>query len=422
MGSEKHKKKEHRHTMQFIVHLQRRPLWLLFVANIISFTGSVLTLLAIPWYVLQSTGSATQMGIVAFVATVPLVISAFLGSLLVDRLGFKRTSIISDVMSGSCIACIPLLSETIGLAFWQLLVLVFLSGLLKTPGQTARGSMLPDLADGAKMRRERANAIMGGINQTSLFIGAPLATLLIAVIGTQQLLWLDALSYVLSALLIGLFVPPMQTTSSVRAHTTLRHLHGGLRFMFSDSMLLALIGTITIANLLNEGLIAVVAPTTIKQVFHSPLPFGMMYGAFSGAALVGTLIFGAIGHRLPRRLTLGIGFTLGGVARFWILFVPLLPLLIGVHILAGLGAAPLNPLIDTLVQERTPAHMRARVFGITAAGAWIGLPLGSLLSGFLVTWIGTHNTLLLMGACYLLTALSLFVNPVLQQMKTQAPL
>jgi MFS family permease len=148
----------------------------------------------------------------------------------------------------------------------------------------------------------------------------------------------------------------------------------------------------------------------------------MMYGAFSGAALVGTLIFGAIGHRLPRRLTLGIGFTLGGVARFWILFVPLLPLLIGVHILAGLGAAPLNPLIDTLVQERTPAHMRARVFGITAAGAWIGLPLGSLLSGFLVTWIGTHNTLLLMGACYLLTALSLFVNPVLQQMKTQAPL
>ena len=137
----------------------RAPLFAFFAANLISFVGDRLTLLAIPWFVLQTTGSVVETGITAFFTTLPSILSAFLSGLLVDRLGYKRTSVIGDVASGISTVLIPLLYRTIGLAFWQLLVLVFLGGLLKAPGETARSSLLPDLGKEAQIRMERVNAI-----------------------------------------------------------------------------------------------------------------------------------------------------------------------------------------------------------------------------------------------------------------------
>jgi MFS family permease len=171
-----------------------------------------------------------------------------------------------------------------------------------------------------------------------------------------------------------------------------------------------------ITNLLDAGLSSVLEPAYIKQIFESAVPFGLLVAALGGSAFVGTLIFSAIGHRLPRRLTFGVGFIIGGAVRYWVLLIPLLPVLIAWHIIAGLAIAPLNPLIDTVMQEITPVEMRARVFGTVWAGAMIGVPLGAFVSGYLASWIGLRWSLVLMGVVYLLTTLSLLVNPALKAM------
>jgi MFS family permease len=393
------------------------PIYAFLTGSGISYTGDVLTLLAIPWFVLQTTGSIEQTGITAFFSTLPTAISAFFGSTIVDRLGYKRTSIIGDIASVITVALIPFLHSTIGLAFWQLLALVFLGGLLKSPGITARSSMVPDLAAMAKMPLERANAYSDGMYRISGLIGAPLAGSLIAIIGTSNLLWLDATSFIISAALIGLAVPP--TPPLIEAEETrnsLSRLWEGLHFIQRDTLLLSIVVTVMITNLIDGALMSVVEPAYIKHVFHSALPLGLLIAAFGGATFVGTLIFGAIGHRLPRRLTLGVGFTIAGAIRFWILLVPILPLLIVVQALAGLAGGGINPLIRTTMQERVPAEMRARVFGTTSAGVLIGVPLGTFVSGYMATWIGLEYTLLLMGALYFLTTASLLVNPALSKM------
>ena len=117
---------------------KRLPITAFFMGSVISYVGDMLTLLAIPWFVLQTTRSVAQTGITAFFAALPLVLSSFLSTTLVDRLGYKRTSVIGDMLSGVTVALVPLLYHTVGLAFWQLLVLVFLGGLLKSPGITAQ--------------------------------------------------------------------------------------------------------------------------------------------------------------------------------------------------------------------------------------------------------------------------------------------
>ncbi len=88
-----------------------------------------------------------------------------------------------------------------------------------------------------------------------------------------------------------------------------------------------------------------------------------------------------------------------------------------VHTVAGFFIGPVNPLFDTIGYERIPAALRARVFGVISAGATIGMPLGALLSGYLGAWLGLQNTLLVLGAIYVLMTASLLVNPTLRHME-----
>src|SRR3990172_6102140 len=175
------------------------PLYSLFAANAISMVGNVLANVAIPWFVLQTTGSATQTGITGFFTVLPVVLTGFFGGTLVDRLGYKRTSIIADLASGFTVALIPLLYFTIGLEFWQLMVLVFLGALLDSPGSTARNALLPELAEMAQLPIERATSLIHIIERSARLVGAPLSGLLIAWIGTENVLWLDAVSFFISA-------------------------------------------------------------------------------------------------------------------------------------------------------------------------------------------------------------------------------
>ena len=172
--------------------LRRRvPLLALLGANAVSEIGNVLAFVAIPWFVLQTTGSAARTGMTGAAFLLAAVVAGVVGP-VVDRMGFKRTSIAADLAGAVTVALIPLLYHTIGISFWQLLALVFLGGFLDAPGHTARQSLGPDLAGRARMRIERANAAFQGIQHASFLLGPPLAGLLIALLSPGNVLWIDA--------------------------------------------------------------------------------------------------------------------------------------------------------------------------------------------------------------------------------------
>lgn len=397
----------------------RVPLYAFFAANLISFVGDRLTLLAIPWFVLQTTGSVAKTGITAFFTTLPSIISAFFSGPLVDRLGYKRTSVIGDIASGVSVALIPLLTHTIGLAFWQLLVLVFLGGLLKAPGETARASLLPDLVKDTKLPLERVNAIGDGMSRVSGLLGVPLAAVLIVLIGASNLLWFDAVSFFVSALLIGLIVPTSIVRKGIEGEEDQSPglLLDGLRFILHNRLLFALISTATITNLLDSALFSVALPVYAREIWGSVLPIGLLSGVFGGCAFLSTVLFGIFGHRLPRRMTFALCFIAIGI-RFWALALRLpIPALVVLYAFNGLAVGPINPIATTVEQEVTPVRMRARVFGAATAGYLAGIPLGGLVGGYLINGIGLLPALFAMGLCYLLVTSSLLVNPALKDMR-----
>ena len=125
---------------------RRLPLIANLTAAFFSLGGNAIALVAIPIIALTQTGSPLAAGVVGVFATVPLVIGGAFGGVLVDRFGYRASSIVADVASALTVLAIPVLHATVGLPFGALLALVFLGGLLDPPGDTAKTSITPDLA------------------------------------------------------------------------------------------------------------------------------------------------------------------------------------------------------------------------------------------------------------------------------------
>jgi MFS family permease len=396
----------------------RLPLIALLTANAISTTGNVLSMLAIPWFVLVTTGSATQTGVAGFVGALPFIISGIFGGAFVDRLGFKRASVVADIASGVTVALIPLLHFTVGLAFWQLLVLVFLGALLDAPGMNARKSLLPEIAERAGMRLERANAFEQSVGRASMLVGPPLAGLLIAGIGAQHVLWLDAASFVVSALLTAVAVPVI---AIARAETRpgvggyFHDLAEGFRFLRADRLVITLVALVALTNFL-DGMMFLALPVYALRVYGSAFDLGLMLAASGGGALAGALVFAAVGHNWPRRATFIAGFVLSGLSMLALPFTPPLLALVAISVVAALGAGPLNPILMTVMQERVPAEMRGRMMGIIMAIAWVAIPAARLLAGFLIDGIGLIPAVSTMAIAYLVVTVGLAGVPVLREM------
>jgi MFS family permease len=410
-----------RNSAQFITTKNRLPLLSLFAANAISMVGNVFAAIVIPWFVLQTTGSATQTGITGFFTILPVVLAGFLGGTLIDRLGYKRTSIIADLASGVTVALIPLLYFTVGLQFWQLVVLVFLGALLDAPGTTARAALIPELAALAGVPIERATSASQVIERSSRLVGAPLAGILIAVMGTANVLWLDAASFFISAAMIALSITATRVKpKEAEPGTYSEELLNGLRFLRQDHLMLTIVVVVMITNFLDAAFGGVILPVYAKQVFGNALNLGLIIAANGGGAVLGAIIFGAVGHRLSRHATFVATFVLTSL-KFWVfaLYLPF-PLILGATFITGVGAGPLNPIIDAVAYERIPPNMRGRVFGTITAGAWVAMPLGMLLGGILTEQLGVQPLLISLGLTYLVTTLSIAVIPAMREINRRA--
>ena len=128
---------------------RRTPLVGFLLADAISLCGTRVSMIAIPWLVLTTTGSAAQTGLVAFAELLPLVVVQALAGPLIDRLGARRVAIACDLMSMVVVGLIPLLHLGGQLSFPVLLALVAVAGGLRGAGDGSKHAFVPALARGA---------------------------------------------------------------------------------------------------------------------------------------------------------------------------------------------------------------------------------------------------------------------------------
>lgn len=380
------------------------PLCALLGANVISNTGNQISSIAITWYVLDRTGSPLSAGIAAAVGVLPVVLAGSLGGAFVDRFGHKRASVLSDLASTGAAAAIPAMDLLVGFDIRLVLVLIFLGALLDVPGVAARQSLSPELAGLARLPIHRVNAVYSTLQRSTQLIGPLTAGLLIATVGAIGALWVDAASFIVSALLVGFFVPAIQAPQPGRK-SYWEDVRAGFALVRDDAVLRTIIVSIAISNFLVSPILAVILPTYGMTVLRDPVALGALLAGFGGGAVVGGLIYGAIGERFsPRRLFVAC-FLLSGAPFGLLGLTQDLPTAFAVMTLIGLAAGPLNPMIATFVQRRTPPDFRGRVFGGVVAAAWVAIPPGMLIAGLAAESLGIARTLQVVGIAFLLIVL-----------------
>jgi predicted MFS family arabinose efflux permease len=383
-----------------------RPLAVLAIANGLSLSGNVIVTVAIPWLVLDRTGSVTLAGLSVASAAVAAALGALVAGRFVDLAGATRTSATADLLSAAALVPIPLLESAGVLELWHLVGLVFVGTLVDAAGSTARQGLVPLVADGGAVGRERANSVFTGTEHVGYLLGAPAAGLLIATIGAAGAIWIDAATFILSGLLVLTFVrlrkhasPEAGTVAAARVASPHRStLADAIRLVRRDPALRALVVIPTLATLLIGPLVPILLPVLAREVYRDPVALGVLVAAYGVGGLAGTVGFGLVGRRARRRrlyLSLFVAWPL-----IYAILAAGAPLLLAATAVGALGAAAgaLVPLQATIRQERTPPALLPRVVGLSTGTVPVVAPIAVLVSGVAIDALGITATIALMVA------------------------
>lgn len=403
---------------------RRRGIVALLLANGISALGTRMSMLAIPWFVLTTSGSAAETGIVAFAETAPYVVLMAIGGPWVDRIGAWRVAVASELIAGVLIGAIPLLHFTGHLSLPLLAVSAALAGGVRGAGDTGNRVLVPTLADDARMPLERASGLFDGISRIASMIGVPLAGVLIALTSAPAVIVLDAATFLVSGLIMLVAVPrssqPVPHPDEQGA-SYLRRLGDGLRYLRGDRLLLGIALMVLVTNLVDAAHGSVLLPLWGQERLGSPVGVGIIAGIFGLGAVSGNALLTWLAPQLPRRLVYAVGFLVAGAPRYVALALSstVEPMLV-VAFAAGFGAGSINPILGAVEYERVPRHLQARVLGAIGALAWAGIPFGGIIGGALAESMGLTTTLWLAAGIYFVTTLVPFVFPVWRQMDRRA--
>lgn len=399
----------------------RRGIVGLLAANGISALGTRMSMLAIPWFVLTTTGSAAETGIVAFAETAPYVVVMGIGGPWVDRLGAWRVAIGGELAAGVAIGLIPILHFGGQLSLPLLALLAALVGGVRGAGEIGNRVLVPALAGEAAMPLERASGLLDGISRIASMIGVPTAGVLIALLSAPAVIVIDAISFLASGLLIAAVVPRRAAPARHPGETTegyLAQLGAGLRYLRGDRLLLGIAFMVLVTNLIDSAGASVLVPVWGQERLGSPVGIGIISGVFGLGAVAGNALLSWLAPQLPRRLVYGVGFLIAGGPRFaaMALTSTVEPMLV-VAFVAGFGIGSINPILGAVEYERVPRHLQARVLGAMGALAWAGIPFGAIVGGALVGSMGLTATLWIAAAAYGVTTLAPFIFPAWREME-----
>ena len=370
--------------------LREPALLALLAREVVSVTGSMMTWVALPWFVLTTTGSVTRMAVVVAVQAAANGIVGFASGNLASRLGPKRTMLISDLARAPLMALIPALHFLDLLSFPVLLALVFAIGSFSTPAFASKGAILPDIVGEDEGRLGQANALLQMAMRLAAVLGPSLAGVLIGFVGTTTVLIVDAATFAAGFLLIGLFV---RTGAAKPATPETRGLAAGVRFLMGDRLLRPWSMAVVVGDVTWLAFFVAVPFLVLQRFGEEPQIFGLIAGGFGLGAVIGSAVIYRLAPRVDRLLLGSIG-TPFMVAPVWLFIADVpAPFLIGAMIVAGLANGLINAPLWTIFTIRTPAHLRAKALAAIIASTQLIGPLALIGTGPALANVGLSETL-----------------------------
>jgi H+ antiporter protein len=396
------------------------PAFLILFATLMATAGTGISLVAFPWLALQHHHSARDASVVAAAMTVPLVLSTLVAGAAVDFFGRRRVSLVSDSLSGTAVAAVPLIAWSFGadaINVAELAVLALLSAAFDPAGTTARQSMLPEAAARAGWSLDRTNSVYEAILNLAYIVGPGIGGLMIAIVGGVNTMWVTAGCFGLSFLAIA--VLRLEGTGkphhATRPDGLVSGVVEGMRFVWN----LRVLRTLGLIDLVVTALYLPMESVLFPKYFsdhHQPAQLGWALMALGVGGVVGALGYAVLSKSINRRTAVLTATLTFGAATAGIAFLPPLPVILVLCAVTGLVYGPIQPIYNYMVQTRAPHHLRGRVTGVMTGLMYAAGPLGLLVAGPLTDAAGLSVTFVALAVPIILVGLIACGLPSLREL------
>jgi len=353
-------------------------------------------MITIPWLILERTDSPAFAGLVAAISALPGIFISPIGGWMVDKLGRRAVSIGADLLSALSVSAFPIAAITFGLSNSTILAIAVVGAIFDPAGYTARKTLLADVAKASDIDLDQLNGIHEGFMGMSWIFGPAFGAALIASVGSVNSFWVPAGLFLIAALSIaflrvGNIGKDSKELANKMGEKTDARVRAGVQTLWNDKLL----RTLSIAVLVLAGVYlpteAVILPTYFESI-QNPTGLGLVISSLAAGSAVGAFGYGWISARIERKNLVRLILLGSALSMIPMAFLPPLPLLMAAGFFLGLAWGPFNPLISSLVQQRVPAHLHGRVFGVQTAVFYAAPPIGMLLSGLSVENYGVNFT------------------------------
>ena len=375
--------------------LRNRSLLGVLSAELVSLTGTSMTFVALPWFVLATTGSAAKTGWVLAAELAPFAVFGILAGSLVARLGAKRSMLLADAARGPLMTLVPILWWTHHLSFAALLGATFAVGCFSAVYQPSSRLILPEVLGEDERLVAQGSAILGSGQQLTQVLGPVLAGVLIAATSPATVLVIDAGTYVFSFAVIAAVV---RAGKRVEQTGAAKGVLAGIRFLAHDPLLGPLLLAACLVNMLAQALVVGMQSLVYFHYDANAHVLGFLFGSFGVGALAGGLIAQQVAQKADL-LKLAAVAMLGMPLPLWLLAVAM-PW--GAALLVVGAFAFFAPLVNApilgILTVRTPAALRPKVMSAVMTVALLAGPLGYLLAGQAISRISIYTLFLIIAA------------------------
>jgi MFS family permease len=357
-----------------------RYLWL---GNTVSGCGDQFFLVALPWLILQLTGSGAVLGGIMMVEAIPRAALMLIGGAVTDRVSPRKIMILTAATRTLLVGALAAFIWTNHVEVWQIYVLCFFFGVADAFAAPAAQTLLPSLVTPEQL--PAANSLSQGTQQLAMLTVPAPAGIIIAALGIASAFFIDAISFLfIVAALLKLRDPP-RVESVISPSNIVHSILEGLRYVKNDIALRTLLLVVSVLNFCITGPLSVGVAFLAKSKFGSPASFGLLMSSVAAGSLVGLLLAGARQQRKRGRVLLIVCVVIGictasiGILRqLWLL----LPILFVMSASAGF----LNVHLLAWFQQRVDRVMLGRVMSVLMFASIGLMPLSLAAAGVAVQW------------------------------------
>ena len=388
---------------------------LLALAALFASVGNSAVHIAIPWLVLETTGSSANAGVVLGISGFSVIFTAPIIGGLIAVLGARPVSIWADIISAGSVVLFPIVGSLFGLNLTSLLIIAIIGAMFDPAGATARKSLIQAVAERDGLSLIKFNGTYEAAATIGTVLGPTGAALAISFVGINTTFYLIAIVFLMASCL-AFFIPVVTTYTksdeSFSVKNVFKETRIGMSALWNDKPLLSLVGLYTLLTAIYMPVESIVLSRYFRDL-NEPRTLGFVLSAMSVGIVIGALQF----HRAVRIFSPGnmviVSMTLIGAVVCAMAFLPNAIIFIGLGLALGLAFGPVSPMSNYLVQQRMPQHLHGPVFGTQFSLMYLATPAGTLALGLIVQSVSIAPLLFVIGALFIVVTLLVgFTGPL----------